>query len=133
MPKLGNRTPGYCKHRASGQAVVTLDGKDFYLGPFGTKASKVEYDRLIGEWLANGRRLKSNATDTTVLELAAAYWTFAEGYYRKNGKPTRILERVKIALRPVKHLYGPTLAADFGPLALQAIQARFVQDGKARP
>ena len=49
--------PKYAKHKASGQAVVRLSGKDFYLGPHGTKASKLEYDRLIGEWLANGRQL----------------------------------------------------------------------------
>ena len=48
--------PKYRKHRVSGQAIVTLSGKDFYLGPHGTKASKSEYDRLIGEWLANGRQ-----------------------------------------------------------------------------
>ena len=39
--------PKYRRHRASGQAVVTLSGQDFYLGPHGTKASKQEYDRLI--------------------------------------------------------------------------------------
>src|SRR6478609_8109142 len=56
MPRLVNSFPSYCKHRASGQAVVTLCGQDFYLGPHGTKASKLEYDRLIAEWLARGRR-----------------------------------------------------------------------------
>ena len=34
-----------------------MDGKDHYLGPWKFKASIAEYDRLIGEWLANGRRL----------------------------------------------------------------------------
>jgi hypothetical protein len=41
--------------KGSGQAVVTLDGRDFYLGPSGSVASRAEYDRLIGEWMANGR------------------------------------------------------------------------------
>src|SRR3990167_6392065 len=31
MPRLTNATPKYRKHRASGQAVVTLNGKDHYL------------------------------------------------------------------------------------------------------
>jgi hypothetical protein len=56
MPRLVNSTPKYRKHRASGQAVVTLGGKDHYLGPYGTMASKIEYDCLIREFLANGRR-----------------------------------------------------------------------------
>ena len=37
MPKLSNSAPKYRKHRASGQAVVTLNGRDFYLGPQGPR------------------------------------------------------------------------------------------------
>ena len=33
MPKLNSSLPKYRLHRASGQAVVTLYGKDIYLGP----------------------------------------------------------------------------------------------------
>jgi integrase len=71
--------------------------------------------------------------DTTIMELSAGYWQFAQGYYRKNGQPTRTLERVRLALKPLKRLYGPTRAADFGPLAQQALQQAFVREGKARP
>jgi hypothetical protein len=38
-------------------------GKNFYLGPYGTKASKVESDRFIAEWMSNGRQMPSEATD----------------------------------------------------------------------
>ena len=48
MPRLINRNPSYRKHKATGQAIVTIDGKDYYLGPWKTRASKVEYDRLVG-------------------------------------------------------------------------------------
>ena len=42
MPKLiQNKLPAYRRHKASGRAVVTLNGKDFYLGPHGTVASRV--------------------------------------------------------------------------------------------
>jgi hypothetical protein len=57
MPRLIHKNPSYRKHRASGQAIVTIDAKDIYLGPHCNKASRNEYDRIIGEWLANGRRL----------------------------------------------------------------------------
>ena len=40
MPRLTRANPKYRKHRASGQAVVTLDGRDRYLGPHGTNASR---------------------------------------------------------------------------------------------
>jgi hypothetical protein len=46
MPRLTHSVPKYRRHRASGQAVVTLADKDHYLGPHGTKASRLEYDRV---------------------------------------------------------------------------------------
>ena len=71
MPTLKNAVPKYRKHRASGQAVVIIAGRDHYLGPWRTKASKAEYDRLIGEWLAAGRPVRQNvdANQITVVEL----------------------------------------------------------------
>ena len=43
MPRPKSPVPGYCKHKASGQARVTINGRDYLLGPHGTKASKREY------------------------------------------------------------------------------------------
>ena len=57
MPKLISTPPKYRNHKASDQAVVTLNGKDHYLGPWRSRISRLEYDRLICEWLENGRRL----------------------------------------------------------------------------
>jgi len=38
MPRLVHSTPKYRKHRASGQAVGTISGRDHYLGPYRAKA-----------------------------------------------------------------------------------------------
>ena len=51
------RLPSYRLHKPTGQAVVTLNGKDYYLGRHGTQMSKDAYDRLTAEWLADGRQL----------------------------------------------------------------------------
>ncbi len=51
------RLPSYRPHEPTGQAVVTLNGKDYYLGRHGTQMSKDAYDRLTAEWLAGGRQL----------------------------------------------------------------------------
>ncbi len=59
MPKPARRVPTYRKHKPSGQAVVTLCGTDFYLGPHNSQTSINEYDRLIAEWLSNGRGMAS--------------------------------------------------------------------------
>lgn len=120
MPRLSHALPKYRKHRGSGQAVVTLSGREFYLGPHGTKASKIEYDRLIGEWLANGRNpLQATSEDVLMVELCLRYWKFAKGYYQKNGRCTKVTPGIKCALRYLKDLYGKTPAAEFGPLALE--------------
>jgi hypothetical protein len=55
MPRLVNLNPSYRKHKASGQAIVTLNGEDVYLGPFGSRESRREHDRVIVEWLTRGR------------------------------------------------------------------------------
>ena len=100
MPKLVNRSPSYRLHKPTGQAVVTFNGRDHYLGKHGTKTSRKAYDRFISEWLANGRRSpkgSGGAPDLTVVELLAAYWKHATSYYRKDGPPT---SPVAIALKP---------------------------------
>lgn len=108
MPRLSDSVPKYRKHRASGKAIVTLDGKDFYLGPHGTKASKLEYDRLAGEWQQNGRKLAKAASEVSIVELAAAYWKFAQGDYVKNGRPTDELASIKVCLRHLRESYNST-------------------------
>jgi len=74
MPRLTAATPKYRHHRASGQAVVTIAATDHYLGPWKSKASKVEYDRLIGEWLVAGRPVARTREphQITVTEIVAA-------------------------------------------------------------
>ena len=57
MPKLTRRVPKYGLHKASGQALVKLGGKAFYLGQHGTKTSRRKYEKLVGQWFANGRKL----------------------------------------------------------------------------
>src|SRR5687768_10532473 len=87
MPRLVHATPKYTLHKASGQARVTIQGKDHYLGRYGSKASKAEYDRLIGEWLSAGRleHQPPPASELTITELIAAYWRHAERHYVKHG------------------------------------------------
>jgi hypothetical protein len=134
MPALTNAVPKYRKHRASGQAVVTIAGVDYYLGPHGTKASRIEYDRRISEWLARGRSSFSEpgSESITVTELAALYWKFAQQYYRKNGEPTGTADNLKPVLRMLKEVYGPTPVADFRPVALEVLQRKMIDAVHAR-
>ena len=131
--RAGHSIPKYRKHRSSGQAIVTIAGRDHYLGPHGTKASRIEYDRLITEWLAAGRPVSMAAQDEiTVCELIAQYWGHARRRYVKNGRPTSERDLVKVALSTVNELYGRTPVTEFGPLALKAVRAKFIQRVCAR-
>ena len=47
--------PAYRLHKARNLANVTIDGRDVYLGRYGSEESKAKYERVIGEWLARGR------------------------------------------------------------------------------
>jgi integrase len=136
MNKRTPVTPSYHRHKASGQAVVRIDGVDHYLGKHGTPESRAEYDRLIAEWLANGRRLTPPAIATaglTVDELILAYWRWAERYYRnERGEPGQELDNMRNALKPLRRLYGHTQAAAFGPLALRAVQEDLAKSGLSR-
>ncbi len=127
IPKLSH-------HKASGRAVVRLDGQDCYVGPWGSKAAVAEYDRLIVEWLAGGRQIASaQAGEMTVTELIATFWTHAESYYRNpDGTVTGEIHCFRDALKPLRRLYGHTLVTDFGPLALKAVRQAMIDAGHCR-
>jgi hypothetical protein len=135
MPRLVEATPKYRRHKASGQAIVSIQGHDFYLGPWNSKASRIEYDRIISEWLAAGRQLPAllgEISDLTIVEILARYKVFALRHYRKNGEITRTWSNIQNAIRPLLQRYGRTLARDFGPLALKAIQQELIKTGLSR-
>jgi hypothetical protein len=118
MPRLKNAVPKYRKHKQSGQGIVTLSGRDFLLGPHATKASHLEYDRLIMEWLASGRSpsLGTASRDLLIAELVVDHVQHAKDYY--GSGPNSELHRIRRVVRRVRR-YGRTPAAGFGVLHLK--------------
>ena len=109
MPRLIHALPKYHKHAASGQAIVELSGRTIYLGPHGTKASKAEYDRVIAQWLAAGRRLPPKSDDVpgrTVTELCLAFWQFAQQHYQNSPSHLDHYKRTLRHLRQLHRAYG---------------------------
>jgi integrase len=130
----GKRIPKLSHHKASGQAVVRLAGVDHYLGPWGSKVARAEYDRHVAEWLAGGR--KSNGqrgSDLNIAEVMSNYLDFADQYYvGPDGKPTTEPVAIASALKPLRRLYGHTDAIHFGPLSLKAVQQEMIRMGWCR-
>jgi integrase len=106
-----------------------LDGRDLYLGRYNSPDSRAEFDRLLAEWLSNGRRLTAPAagSDLTVNELILNYLRHADAYYVKNCQPTVEPGNIRLAVRPLRQLYGHTLTQDFGPVALKAVRGAMVE------
>ena len=96
------RIPSYRRHRASGQAVVTLNGVDHYLGRWNSPESKAQYDRVINEWLVRGRKLDSpgaGVDSILVEELVNGYWSHVSATL-----PDVEAVKVKLALKPVRQV-----------------------------
>ena len=129
MPPLVNAVPKYRKHKATGQAVVTLSGQDFYLGPHGTEKSRKAYDRLIREWIAADRKRITKSADLTIAEVCQRYKKYVEDYYGRHSGTTH---NIASACRVLRHLYGNTTASEFGPLALKTIRQQFVEAKHSR-
>jgi integrase len=128
--------PSYRLHKATGQAVVTIDGRDIYLGNFGSENSVRQYAIAIaGDDLKPSTKGKASDDDTpkTLVEVLAAFWKHANSYYIKNGKPTNEIDALRIVIRDAKLLFGHELAADFGPKKLKAVRQLWIDRGQARP
>lgn len=127
MPR--KKTPSYRFHKARNCAVVTINGRDHYLGAYDSPESWEAYHRLVAEHLADRREppppIPADAP-LTVTELIARYWRFAKTYYVKDDKPTSEVHVIKLALRFVRRLYGATPAREFSPKKLKAVREAMI-------
>ncbi len=79
------RQPSYRLQESRACAVVTINGKDRYLGKFDSPESHEKYARLIAQWQANGKELFSLTSpepngDLTVSALTLRYLDSAKDY-----------------------------------------------------
>ena len=126
--------PSYRLHKPSGQAIVSLNGKIFYLGKYKSQASREEYNRIIADYLANNRNLPPTRTNQaiSIQELVVLYLEYAEGYYVKNGKQTKSFYQCKQALGPLIQHYAQHSVSEFGPLSLVFVRDKWVEAGISR-
>ncbi len=130
------RPPKYRHFKPKNLAVVRLNGHDVYLGRYSSPESWEKYHRLLAENAA-GQQASSSAgslqranRDLTINEMVHAYRLFAEAHYSVAGKPTKEFVEMKYAARPLRKLFGSTLAKDFGPLSLKSVRQHMVDQEK---
>ncbi len=122
--------PAYCLHKATGQAVVRLNGRDHYLGKFGTEESRQKYDGLIAEWLANGRKLAEPESRLLVGQLIERFLSYAQTYYKKRHGSSGYTN-ARDSMKPVFSLYSHLPADLFGVMQLKAVRQKMIDSGLA--
>lgn len=126
---MAKRVPSYRLHKPTGQAVVTLDGKDCYLGKHGSPDSHRKYAALISEW--QGRQVVAPA-NVTVRQLTVLYRSHAEKHYSKNGKPTSEFGLVVYALKFMNRVAKDVPLAEFSPRYLKMAREQMIEAGLTR-
>jgi integrase len=136
MPRR-HYTPKLRRHKPSQQGVVTLNGRDYYLGSWPAETRKPPedvrqaYDAKVAEWLAAGRSLPAvndGAPTLTVNGLILAFYRHAEQHYRRpDGTHTSELADYRKSLRPLRELFGRLPVVDFSPLKLKAVRQKMLE------
>jgi integrase len=142
--RSGRRTPSLRLHRASGRAVVTVRGRDFYCGKFGSPEAEQAYARVLASIRAHGAevvqhhgvpsvgskaRRPTSPSSLTVAELLLAYVEDAERAY---APPSRELEPIKVVVRDLRKSFGSMFADEFGPLLLKELRQQWIDRGLRR-
>lgn len=135
MPRSTPIIPKYSLHKPSGRARVRIDGRDIYLGLYGSAESKEAYNRVIAEHLAGGVRDSRSVARVAPgsISIAELILRYADHRRASNLSPVTFEKVDKPALRRLRLLYGSVSVAGFGPAALRAIQRRaLVEEGFSR-
>lgn len=140
-PRAGKpRIPSYSLHKARGLACCKVGGKRVYLGPYGSPESHAAYGRVVECVIAGlpvtAEKIKPTAaapvSSLTVAQLAERYLEHARGYYQENGEPTTEFNKVEKATERAVAAFGSIAAAEFGPLCLEEVRDRMIDDRLAR-
>lgn len=127
---MKNRLPKICRRADRNLAFITLDGRRYYLGVYGSAAAQIEYGRIIAEYLQGVPPETSSDSRRTVADVAAVFLARSKTYYVKNGKSTGQHERYCAALAPVLKLYGTTPIDDFNVAKLRVVQTDLEKSGR---
>ena len=116
--------PKYCLHKASGQAYIRIAGDMHYLGRHGSGASRREYDRIIGEFIANGRQAFRHPDEICVGGLVVRYLDHIKNGLNLSKGRRKNITRV---LGVLNEFYGKQPVSAFGPSALKSLRQQWIE------
>ncbi len=136
----------------SGNAIVTICGRDYYLGKHGSPVSFARYAILIRDYQANGMTAPPDISSSelvsltegfesglptvhledepiTIKHLMASYNAHAETVYETSPAEQ---SRIKQICDEIELHEGSTIVAKYGPKKLKDQRDRWVKSGKCR-
>ena len=79
MPRLNTRPPKMSLVKSTGEAVVYVNRKRKYLGPWGSEIARQRYNQFLEAWAAsNGQLPDESPGNMTVSQVVAAYLDWAK-------------------------------------------------------
>jgi integrase len=101
----------------------------YYLGKHGSEASRREYDRIIGEYIAHGRQAFCDPEEILVEHLIIAFLDYVdkERNYSKSSA-----HRIRLVLARLNSLYGKTRVSQFTPVTLKTIRRQYLEQNLSR-
>jgi integrase len=111
------RIPAYVHHKPTGQARVRINGKDHYLGKFGSPESHERYDELIAELVLDAEPSRS----LTLTAVLAAWWAECKRRYSKGKGKLGGAQNWRPVIRLLREKHGEERAEDLGPKKLRKL------------
>lgn len=107
--------PKYCLKKSRNLAYVTINGKQKYLGRYGTPQSKMAYARVIKEWKANQCEIGATC-ELPHPSIGQLFLKYIDAH------PSRVDEPWKIAIRPLFRKWRHTPCDEAGLWMLLQLQ-----------
>jgi len=126
---MQKKAPAYTLHKPSGKARVRIDGRDIYLGPYGSDESRIRYDEEIARWQ---RRQFRPLQNSTIGQLTVGYLQRCVEYYVKDGEPTSEIDATRLALKYLNRSHRGDKVAEFTPMMLETVREKMVDAGYVR-
>ncbi len=125
--------PDY-RYHVCGQAVVTFNGTNFYLGPHDSPQSRAKYSRSVAEYIESGYLTPESdthlaATPILVADVCAEYREHVKKRYVNAPKEILRLNRLCEFLE-LEH--GDCVASEFGPRRLEQVRDTLIATGNCR-
>ena len=125
--------PAYRPHKPTGQARVTISGKTYYLGKYGSPESKQKYRQVLADhWSPPGTTPKASAPDpnaeATISLLAVEFGKYAKRKYGDSNE----WRQIQNVLAIIRATYGQLPASEFGPTRFENFRQSLVDQGLSR-